>query len=267
MAARSLDLRGLPDGLHRVPHGEDRPLLVKRRRGAPVGFFAAEALGLALLAAAGGLRVPEVFEVAQGWLVLEDLGRGVPAPDAWRRAGAALARQHACRGASFGLDRDGWCGDGPQANTPCEDGWRFFAERRLLPQARRARDARLLGSRDVADIEALCGRLPALLPPQPPVLLHGDLWSGNLHTCGDGELALIDAAAAHYGWAEADLAMLTLFGAPPAAFFHAYQDASEIDRGWRARVPLYNLYHLLNHLNLFGSGYLPQVRAATARYL
>lgn len=78
--------------------------------------------------------------------------------------------------------------------------------------------------------------------------MHGDLWTANLHQCADGDLALIDAAAMRYGWAEADLAMLTLFGEPPAALFSAYEAEAGIDSSWRTRAPLYNLYHLLNHL-------------------
>jgi fructosamine-3-kinase len=100
---------------------------------------------------------------------------------------------------------------------------------------------------------------------QRAALVHGDLWTGNLHACADGELALIDAAAVHYGWAETDLAMLTLFGEPPAAFFEAYETAAGIDAGWRERAPLYNLYHLLNHMNLFGSSYLGAVRSVLGR--
>ena len=260
------DVRDLADGLHRLPLADGRCRLVKRRRAAPPGFFAAEARGLALLAGAGGLRVPRVFDVGSGWLAMEDLGSGTPAPGAWVRAGVALARQHARRAARFGLDHDGWCGDSAQANTPMDDGHAFFAQCRLLPQARRARDAGLLDPRDAAAIEALCARLPAQVPAQPPVLLHGDLWTGNLHACADGELALVDAGAAHYGWAETELAMLVLFGAPPHAFFAAYEEAADIDDGWRDRAPLYNLYHLLNHLNLFGSGYLAQVRAVLCAY-
>ena len=271
MALHSRDLEALADGLHRLSHDGGRPLLIKRRRDAPAGFFAAEAHGLDLLAVAGGLRIPEVFDVAQGWLVLEDLASGPPAPGAWTRAGAALAHQHACSGASFGLDRDGWCGDSPQANAPVdvstdEEGHAFFAQRRLLPQVRRARDAGWLEARDTAVVERLCARLPDLVPRQPSALLHGDLWRGNLHVCGDGELALIDAGAVHYGWAEAELAMLTLFGAPPPALFQAYESVADIAPDWRDRAPLYNLYHLLNHLNLFGGGYLAQVRAVLRRY-
>jgi fructosamine-3-kinase len=261
----------LGDGLHRLRLDDGRAVVAKRRHAAPAGFFAMEAHGLALLRATGGLRVPEVLAVADGGIVLEDLGHASPAPGAWARAGSALARQHAQVADRFGLDRDGWCGDSPQANThvdsgPMEDGHAFFAQCRLRPQARRARDTGLLDARDAAAIDALCVRLPELLPPRPPVLLHGDLWTGNLHCAGDGEFALIDAAAVHHGWAEAELAMLTLFGEPPGVFFAAYEEAAGIDRDWRRRAPLYNLYHLLNHLNLFGGGYLAQVRGVLREY-
>jgi protein-ribulosamine 3-kinase len=172
---------------------------------------------------------------------------------------APAARSHTSD--AFGLERDGWCGDSPQRNAQTTDGWRFFAECRLLPQGQRAYEAGRLEPRDMAKLERLCLALPARIPEQPASLVHGDLWTGNLHACADGELALIDAAAVHYGWAEADLAMLTLFGEPPAAFFAAYEGAAAIDSSWRSRAAIYNLYHLLNHLNLFGSSYRSSVRA------
>lgn len=255
----------LGDGLHRLRLVDGRRVVAKRRRDAAPGFFAMEAHGLALLRAARGLRVPEVLAVDEAGILLEDLGRGAPSAGDWERAGRALAAQHARHAPRFGLDRDGWCGDGAQANAPAADGWRFFAECRLLPQARRAFDDRRLDAPDLAAIDSLCARLRERVPAQPASLLHGDLWTGNLHACASGELALIDAAAVHYGWAEAELAMLTLFGEPPRAFFDACEEASGMARDWRMRAPLYNLYHLLNHLNLFGGGYLGAVRAALRR--
>lgn len=250
--------------LRREKLTDGRRVVVKRRSGAPPGFFAAEARGLAALRHARALRTPAVHELGDDFIVLEDLGDGRRAHDYWLRAGTGLATQHSVAGARFGFDRDGYCGDSPQDNRPTEDGWQFFAECRLLPQMRRARDGGVIEPADVTCIERLCLHLHERIPAMPPALLHGDLWSGNLHVCGDGSPALIDAGAVHYGWAEAELAMLMLFGAPRESFFRAYAEHAPLDSNWRDRAPLYNLYHLLNHVNLFGAGYLPSLRAAMA---
>ncbi|HZP67644.1 MAG TPA: fructosamine kinase family protein [Rudaea sp.] len=257
------DAAALADGSHRLALG-GRRAFVKLRRARPADFFAAEARGLAALAATRSVRVPDVLAVWRHGIALEDLGNGVATPAAWERAGRGLAALHRVRRERFGFEAPGWCGDSPQDNTPDADGFRFFVERRLLPQARRAFDAGLLGRADLERVHAVCGRLRERLPDRPPVLVHGDLWLGNLHVCGDGGVALIDAGAAHAGWAESDLAMAILFGEPPGVFFDAYAEAAGIDREWRSRAPLYNLYHLLNHLNLFGAGYLGAVRSVLA---
>jgi fructosamine-3-kinase len=264
-AALRSRLDSLDDGLHRVVFAGDLRTIVKRRRAAPEGFFAAEAHGLELLRAARALRVPAVYAVLDDALAIEDLGVGRSERAAWERAGRGLAALHRTKAEHFGLDRDGWCGASPQPNPRTRDGWRFFAENRLLFQGRRAFDAGRITQADLSALERLCADLPARIPAQPPSLVHGDLWTGNLHSCADGELALIDAGAVHFGWPEADLAMLTLFGEPPASFFDAYQGDAGIDGGWRARAAIYNLYHLLNHLNLFGAGYLAGVREVLRR--
>lgn len=255
------DIDALPDGLHRMPLGDGTRSVVKRRRAAPQGFFAMEAHGLALLRETQTLRVPAVHAVRGDAIVLEDLGTGLATRADWEHAGRKLAELHRHESELFGLERDGWCGESAQSNTPLRDGFEFFAECRLLPQGRRARDAGHLSAADVIALERLCRDLRSRIPAQRAALVHGDLWLANLHATQSGELALIDAAAVHYGWPETDLAMLTLFGEPPAAFFESYESEAHVDASWRSRVPLYNLYHLLNHLNLFGAGYLAGVRA------
>jgi fructosamine-3-kinase len=259
-------LAGLADGIHRLRTDDGDQWFVKVRRHAPVDFFIAEARGLAALRAARALRVPEVIAVARDAIALEDLGSGRPSGEHWRDAGQRLAQLHAARAATFGFSGGGYCGDSAQDNSTDDDGFHFYGERRLLPQARRARDAGLFDPGSVRCVESLCARLREMLPDLPPVLIHGDLWTGNLHACSGGELALIDAGAVHHGWAECDLAMLTLFGEPPREFFSAYETAAGIDSAWRERAPLLNLYHLLNHLNLFGAGYLAGVRAVLDRF-
>ncbi|WP_342317097.1 fructosamine kinase family protein [Lysobacter sp. FW306-1B-D06B] len=256
-------------GRQQIQHTTYRNLavVVKRWPGAPADFFSAEAAGLATLAGAGAMRVPRVLALEPERLVLEDLGDGVQKDGFWTKAGERLAAQHAIGNARFGFKRDGYCGPTPQSNAWADDGWRFFAQHRLLPQARRAFDAGHLAADDVDAVDALCARLHELIPPQPAVLLHGDLWLGNLHCCGDGAPALIDAGAVHFGWAESELAMLTLFGAPPEAFWRAYEGIAKPAPDWRERAPVYNLYHLLNHLNLFGGSYLGGVREVLARFV
>lgn len=103
------------------------------------------------------------------------------------------------------------------------------------------------------------------MPPQLASLLHGDLWSGNAITDHQGAPAIIDPAV-YYGWAEAELAMTSLFGAFPDAFYRAYQEVRTLEAGFRERFPLYNLYHLLNHLNLFGKSYLSSVLSILRKY-
>ncbi|MGA8278287.1 MAG: fructosamine kinase family protein [Rhodanobacteraceae bacterium] len=256
----TVDLAKLSDGIHRVDLVGTGRAFVKIRHGAAAGFFAAEARGLAALSNADAMRVPEVLEVSEDGIALEDLGTGCPAILDWERAGTGLAALHRCAGTRFGFEAPGWCGDGKQDNAWDDDGFHFFAERRLLPQGRRALDAGRIERDDMSRLDAVCKRLRELLPARPAVLVHGDLWLGNLHACANGELALIDGGAVHHGWAESDLAMLTLFGAPPGTFFKAYESAAAVDPDWRQRAPLLNLYHLLNHLNLFGGSYLGAVR-------
>jgi fructosamine-3-kinase len=142
----------------------------------------------------------------------------------------------------------------------------FFRESRLGYQMELARrSGYLLGGR-ARLLEKLLARLENWLPVQPPAsLLHGDLWGGNWLTTAQGEPALIDPAV-YYGHREAELAFTELFGGFPAAFYHAYEEAWPLDAGYVERKALYNLYHLLNHLNLFGEGYGGQVDAILRRY-
>lgn len=243
---------------------DGRTLFLKIHSSPPAGFFEAEAAGLQALAGAKAVRIPSVVAVAEEGLILEWL-EGRPGHDFARKLGEQLARLHSVTADAFGFERDNFCGLTPQPNHRMRDGFRFFAEARLLHQGRMARDSGRLGQGDVRQLEGLAGRLARWIPEQPASLIHGDLWSGNIHCDPDGEPVLIDPAT-HYGWAEADLAMTTMFGNQPRAFYEAYLANSPVEHDWEDRAPLYNLYHELNHLNLFGGPWAGGVRQTLKRF-
>jgi protein-ribulosamine 3-kinase len=214
--------------------------------------FAAEADGLQALRAAG-VRAPTALKhgVAgdRAYLLLEHLELGGTGDFA--ALGRMLAGGHRKAGPRFGWHRDNYIGATPQANG-WEDNWaRFWLERRLQPQLALAkRNGFDLGAEPVLDV--LEGHDPV------PSLLHGDLWRGNAGFTREGPVVFDPAV--YYGDREADLAMTELFGGFPPEFYDAYEAVFPVDRGYEKRKAVYNLYHLLNHLNLFGRSYLGQVR-------
>lgn len=244
---------------------DGRTLFAKTHPNPPTGFFEAEAAGLRALADAHAVRIPRVIAVADEGLILEWL-EGRPASDFARQLGQQLAQLHRVTANEFGFEQDNFCGLTPQPNPRMRDGFQFFAEARLLHQGRMARDSGRLNQGDIRQLESLASRLDRWIPEQPASLIHGDLWSGNIHTGPGGEPVLIDPTT-HYGWAEADLALTTLFGSQPRAFYEAYLANSPVEKDWEKRAPLYNLYHELNHLNLFGGSWVSGVRQTLRRFV
>ncbi len=243
-------------------------LFLKTNPNPPPDLFAREADGLRALHQPGAPRVPRPLLAGPDFLLLEYLAPAPPAAAAWETFGRRLAALHAPAGPHFGFAHTNYLGSTPQPNPPTADGFDFFAEQRLLYQGRLARERGHLSGASLRALERLAARLRDRVPAQPPSLIHGDLWSGNVIPGPDGDLSLIDPAA-HYGWAEAELAMTALFGGFPEAFYRAYAAAAEaggrpLAQGFRQRFGVYNLYHLLNHLNLFGGHYLGQVEAVLA---
>ena len=233
-------------------------------------MFAAEADGLAALRDTGSVAVPRV--IAQGadgdasWLVLEWLDLAPLDSRSGAALGAALARLHRPRREKFGWARDNFIGATPQMNGWSDDWLAFWRERRLHPQLRLAARNRLpsklidRGERLVAD----CGAFFRAYRPQPS-LLHGDLWGGNA-SAARGAPAVFDPAV-YVGDREADLAMTELFGGFPREMVAAYVADFPPDDGYTVRRDLYNVYHVLNHANLFSGGYVSQAARLVERLL
>jgi fructosamine-3-kinase len=238
---------------------------LKTNSHAPEDMFAREAEGLDALQVGDGPKVPQPYLHGSDFLLLEDLSPAVHQAGYWGEFGRLLAALHEHTNPRFGFPHDNYIGSTPQPNQWTKDGYEFFGEQRLLFQARLASSRGFLEKSQVQQVERLAKRLPDLVPEQPASLIHGDLWSGNATSDAQGAPAIIDPAA-HYGWAEAELGMTALFGSFPDAFYQAYDEARPLEPGYRQRFPLYNLYHLLNHLNLFGRGYYGQVTSVIRRY-
>ncbi|OBH59253.1 fructosamine kinase [Mycobacterium mantenii] len=243
---------------------------VKHRAGAPAGFFAAEAAGLQWLSAVdGGVPCAEVVSVDEAALTLRRLESVSPTPEAAREFGGRLAITHDAGAPAFGAGPDGWDGPGffgplsqplPMSLRRHRRWGEFYAEERLVPMADLAAPRLDAATRDAVDSVAARCRAGDFDDDDRPARLHGDLWSGNVMWTPGG-VVLIDPAA-HAGHRETDLAMLALFGCPHYdAVIDGYQRVRPLRPGWRDRTGLHQLFPLLAHVVLFGSGYAQQTHA------
>jgi fructosamine-3-kinase len=235
----------------------DHKVFAKTLDQAPEGLFAAEARGLDLLRVEGGPPIPSVIAVDNGGLVLEWVESAPPSPAAARDFGRRLATLHTSWLPSFGAPDDGFIGPLPLPNAPAESWSAFYVERRLRPFML------ALSATERAAVEEVCARIDDIAgASEPPARIHGDLWSGNL-LWGRSAVWLVDAASAHGGHRETDIAMLALFGVPHFnEILGGYGEIAPLADGWRDRVPLHQLHPLLVHATLFGGGY--GARAASA---
>lgn len=234
--------------------------LIKTLPTASDGFFAAEARGLRQLADAigtpGGLMVPELLGHDHDCLILRWVEPGKPTLDAATTFGRRLAAVHgAPAGEFFGGETDGFIGPLPMANATATTWAEFFVSRRVLPYLRVARDRGAVSVEDAEIIEQAALRTEDLIPEEPPALLHGDLWNGNVLWGVDGVVAVIDPAA-YAGHREVDLAMLALFGLPHLPrVLGAYAEAAPLVEGWEDRLAFHQLFPLLAHACRFGGAY------------
>ncbi len=261
---------------YRLTLADGSTRFLKTSAGARAEMFQTEARGLALLGEAGALRIPQVIAVGavnagqggeQVFLVLEDLGSGRQRSGFDEQLGRGLAALHRFGSATFGLDHDNFIGTLPQHNSPLPNWATFYRERRLEPLVERAVDQGLVDGAFRDGFERLFANLDALVgPAESPALLHGDLWGGNLHIADSGEPCLVDPAV-YGGHREIDLAMMRLFGGFSRRCFDVYDEAYPLAPGSDERVPLYQLYPLLVHVNLFGRSYVGSVKEALAAYV
>lgn len=250
-----------------VLEGAGQRYLVKLNDAGRLDMFEAEFEGLSEIAATGTVRVPNPIchgtAGNRSYLVLEYLELETPTDRHAEKLGHQLAEMHRHVGERFGWHRDNTIGTTSQPNEWDDDWITFLRDQRLGHQFR------LLGDPGLSDMWAgLSRKLPDLFvrySPRPS-LIHGDLWGGNWSGLANGDPVIFDPAT-YYGDREMEIAMTELFGGFPAAFRTAYDDAWPLDEGYEQRKPLYLLYHVLNHANLFGGGYVGQARRLISRLL
>ena len=254
-------------------------IFMKANSKANADFFTAEAAGLSAIEATGVIKTPEILctgtddgeDVGYSFLLLKFIKSAKPRTDYWETFARDLAALHKADtkifelSGKFGFFQNNFIGARAQNNTPSDSWISFFRDNRLAPQFKDADS--YFTAEDRTKITKLLDHLEDfLIEPNQPSLLHGDLWSGNVMCGPEGKAMLIDPAA-YIGHAEADLAMTELFGGFPEKFYDAYREANPLEPGYENRRDLYNLYQLLNHLNLFGPTYLGPILSIVDEYV
>jgi fructosamine-3-kinase len=266
--------------IHRVREltlADGTSLVAKVNAADRLAMFEEEAAGLRALAATKTVLVPRPIAVTRAGdtavLLMTAIKPARATAASWRRFGAELAALHRSEvgpsPAAYGFETDNHLGTTHQPNAWCDDWVRFNAEHRLGHQLALAGEQRLLRGDETSRIQRVIDRLEALVPRHPkPALLHGDLWSGNALSAvdeqADARIAVIDPACS-IGDGLADIAMMRLFGGFSEGCFEAYAGQLEDDSRLESRLAVYQLYHLLNHVNLFGRAYAGQAMAVADR--
>ncbi|WP_143959710.1 fructosamine kinase family protein [Litoribacter populi] len=226
-------------------------------------IFAKEANGLKILAQHSPLKIPTVFaaghEMEVNFLLMEWIAPSRLSSNYWQELGVGLAQLHATTEKRYGLADDNYIASLSQKNTTTASWPEFFIQNRIEPLAGKALYDGLLDQKFLDEIRSVYPLFDEIFPKEKPSLLHGDLWSGNVLPTKEGHPALIDPAV-YFGHREVDLAFSRLFGGFEEEFYQAYNEVFPLEPGFEERVPIYNLYPLLVHLNLFGTSYLPPIQ-------
>ncbi|MBO9203319.1 MULTISPECIES: fructosamine kinase family protein [Niastella] len=232
-------------------------------------LFETERQGLELLAQQQVIRIPQVIASGQSAdhqvLILEWIDQGLQSDVFWTHFGEQLAALHHIQGKQFGLATDNYMGALHQSNQPTDSWTDFFIQQRIAPQVKLAIDRQLLEPVHVHQFEKLYQQLGNLFTPEPAVLLHGDLWSGNF-LCDASENPVLIDPAVYYGHRSIDMAMTSLFGGFDSLFYESYNYHYPLPVNYRQQWEVCNLYPLLIHLNLFGKSYLADILHTIRRY-
>ncbi|MAZ72352.1 MAG: fructosamine kinase [Flavobacteriaceae bacterium] len=222
-------------------------------------MFETEAKGLQLLAASHTFKIPEVlaYGATKGtsYILLEKIEKGVKTKHFWSIFAENLAKMHKITQKYFGLPYPNYIASLPQPNSCEATSTDFYINQRLQPQFNLAAKNGFA----FKDLDSFFNKVSELIPQEAPSLIHGDLWNGNYLISANGTPVLIDPTVS-FAPREMDLAMMQLFGGFPQEVFSVYNEVFPLEDSWKARIPLFQLYYLLVHLNIFGSGYLPQVQ-------
>lgn len=232
-------------------------------------ILAKEAEGLQLLRKSTFLKIPQFFGHGRiedyNYLLSEFIPSARQQLDYWENLGLGLAQLHLNTSRKFGLDSDNYIASLHQRNHQFDNWLDFFIEQRLEPMLGRAYFDRLIPLDFLKKFQTIYPKLESIFPKEKPVLLHGDLWSGNVICDGEGQPCLIDPAV-YYGHREMDLAFSKLFGGFDSRFYYAYDSIVPLEPDFESRMGIYNLYPLLVHLNLFGTAYLPGIEKILKRF-
>lgn len=234
------------------------------------GMLETEARGLRILSHTNSLKVPEVIQHGNAgnfqYLLLQCITSSSRKSNFWHCFGEQLAAIHMTSSSSFGLDHDNYIGSLHQKNDYLSDWVKFYIERRLNPQIDLAKENNLMPFEMTKSFDSLFKKLPGMLPDEKPALLHGDLWGGNLMVDEHGHPCVIDPAV-YFGNREVDLAMTQLFGGFDPKYLESYHAAFPLHSNYEERMLVYQLYPLMVHVNLFGGGYLSQVKSILDRFI